>query len=104
MSGQRVVLSGANDRGYHPAGTARQLAAIAVAADRTADLGRLRMPNVVVHGADDPLITVSGGQATAAASPGAELIVIEGMGHDLPPMVHERITDAIVANAERAAP
>jgi pimeloyl-ACP methyl ester carboxylesterase len=100
----RRLAERAYDRGYHPAGTARQLAAIAVAADRTADLGGLRMPVVVIHGSEDPLITVSGGKATAAAIPGAELVVIDGMGHDLPPMAHERITDAIVANAERAAP
>ncbi len=103
-SRNRRLAERAFDRGYHPAGTARQLAAIAVGADRTAGLGGLRMPALVIHGSEDPLITVSGGEATAAAIPGAELVVIEGMGHDLPPMFHERITDAIVANAERVAP
>jgi pimeloyl-ACP methyl ester carboxylesterase len=92
----------AYDRGYHPAGTARQFAAIAVATDRTPELGELDVPTVVIHGADDPLITVSGGEATAAAIPDAELVVVEGMGHDLVPRHLERIADAIVANAERA--
>ncbi|MEU8611259.1 alpha/beta hydrolase [Actinoplanes sp. NPDC048791] len=58
-------------------------------------------PTVVVHGADDPLITVTGGEATAAAVPGAELVVIDGMGHDLPRTLWPRIIDAIAANARR---
>ena len=72
------------DRGYHPDGTARQLAAIVASPDRTPELRELAVPTVVIHGADDPLIGVSGGEATAAAIPGSELVVIEGMGHDLP--------------------
>lgn len=91
-------------RGYHPDGTARHFAAVAVASDRTAELARLRVPTVVIHGSEDPLITPSGGEATAAAIPNAELVLIEGMGHDLPPSAHRQIADAIVANAERAAP
>lgn len=90
------------DRGYHPKGTARHLAAVAVAGDRTAELGSLRVPAVVIHGSEDPLITPSGGEATAAAIPGAELVIIDGMGHDLPPVHHQRIADAIVSVAERA--
>ena len=62
------------------------------------------MPTLVIHGADDPLIQVSGGHATAAAIPDAELLVIDGMGHDLPrqlwPQVIERISTHI-ARAER---
>lgn len=92
------------ERGYHPDGTARHVAAIAVARDRTDELRRLEMPVVVIHGTEDPLITVSGGEATAAAIPGAELVLIEGMGHDLPPQHLERIVDAIVVNARLAAP
>jgi pimeloyl-ACP methyl ester carboxylesterase len=98
----RDLAARAYDRGYHPAGTARQFAAIAVAPDRTADLGSLDVPTVVIHGSDDPLITVSGGEATAAAIPGAELVVIDGMGHDLPPAHIQEVADAIVTNAERA--
>ena len=72
------------DRGNHPAGTARQLAAILSSPDRAPGLAGVRVPTLVVHGAADPLVTLSGGRATAAAVPGAELWVIEGMGHDLP--------------------
>ncbi len=72
------------DRGHHPEGTARQLAAILASPDRTAGLGGVTVPTLVVHGADDPLVTLPGGEATAAAVPGAELWVVAGMGHDLP--------------------
>ena len=72
------------DRGHHPAGTARQLAAILASPDRTEGLGRVDVPTLVLHGADDPLVTLPGGQATAAAVPGAELWVVDGMGHDIP--------------------
>ncbi len=72
------------DRGNHPVGTVRQLAAILASPDRTAGLHGVEVPTLVVHGAADPLVTLPGGQATAAAIPGAELWVVEGMGHDLP--------------------
>jgi pimeloyl-ACP methyl ester carboxylesterase len=89
------------DRAYDPAGVARQLAAILTTPDRTADLGTLDVPTLVVHGAQDGLVDVSGGRATAAAIPGAELVVVEGMGHDLPREVWPRLVDAITALVER---
>jgi pimeloyl-ACP methyl ester carboxylesterase len=89
------------DRGYRPQGTARQYAAILASPDRTPGLREVTAPVVVIHGADDPLIPVDGGEATAAAVPGAELVVIPGMGHDLPAPLWSRIADAIVANARR---
>jgi pimeloyl-ACP methyl ester carboxylesterase len=93
------------DRRYNPAGVARQLAAILTTPDRTADLGRLAVPTLVVHGRQDALVNVSGGRATAAAVPGAELLLVDGMGHDLPrevwPQLVERIT-ALVQRAEAA--
>jgi pimeloyl-ACP methyl ester carboxylesterase len=90
------------DRSYYPDGFKRQLAAIIASGDRTRALAQVSVPTVVIHGADDPLITVSGGEATARAIPGAELVVIPGMGHDLPPGAWDRIIDGITANAERA--
>ena len=90
------------DRAYNPLGTLRQYAAILASPDRTAALGSVVAPTLVVHGADDPLITVTGGEATAAAVPGAELIVLDGMGHDLPRALWPRVVDAITANALRA--
>ncbi|HZT68046.1 MAG TPA: alpha/beta hydrolase [Acidimicrobiales bacterium] len=90
------------DRGYHPAGTARQLVAIVASPDRTPALRSLDVPALVIHGADDPLVQASGGQATARAIPGAELLVIPGMGHDLPQGAWAQIVEAVVANAARA--
>jgi pimeloyl-ACP methyl ester carboxylesterase len=90
------------DRSYRPAGRLRQIAAIAAAADRTAALRELTVPTVVIHGEADPLVNVSGGRATAAAIPAAELIVIPGMGHDLPRGAWPQIIDAIVGNTARA--
>jgi pimeloyl-ACP methyl ester carboxylesterase len=89
------------DRGIHPAGSARQMAAVVTAADRTPLLRRLRVPTTVIHGDADPLVDVSGGRATAEAIQGAKLVVIPGMGHDMPRQLWPRIIQAIVDNAAR---
>jgi pimeloyl-ACP methyl ester carboxylesterase len=70
--------------------------------ERAAALGTLKIPVVVLHGADDPLLMPVGGEATAAAIPGAELRIIPGMGHDLPPGLYDTFVDAIVTAASRA--
>lgn len=75
------------DRGNHPDGTVRQLAAVLASPDRAPGLAGVTVPTLVVHGAADPLITLPGGAATAEAVPGAELWVVEGMAHDLPAAV-----------------
>jgi pimeloyl-ACP methyl ester carboxylesterase len=90
------------DRNHDPLGVARQLVAILASPDRTGPLAVVTAPTLVIHGADDPLIDPSGGRATAAAVPGAQLVIIPGMGHDLPPGVWPQVVDAIVANAARA--
>lgn len=89
-------------RAFNPAGVARQRAAIMADGDRTPALGRLAIPTVVLHGDCDPLVQPIGGEATAAAIPGAELRVIPGMGHDLPPGLHDIFVDAICAATARA--
>lgn len=88
-------------RAYNPTGSVRQMGAIRGDGDRTAELQALKVPTVVLHGADDPLVPLVGGQATAAAIPGAELRVIPGMGHDLPPALYDTFIDAIVAASAR---
>jgi pimeloyl-ACP methyl ester carboxylesterase len=88
------------DRGVNPAGFARQLAAVYASGDRTEALRSLDLPTLVIHGEEDPLIPVSGGRATAAAIPGAELWTIPGMGHDLPRDVWPALIDRIGALAE----
>jgi len=90
------------DRGYFPEGTMRQTVAILASGDRTERLGEIKVPTVVIHGEDDPLIDVSGGKATAAAIPGSKLVVIPGMGHDFPAGVWDQVADEIAANAKRA--
>ena len=89
------------DRCYNPAGFARQYAAILAAPDRRKKLAGIACPVMVVHGADDPLVTVEGGKDTAASIPGATLEIIDGMGHDLPPQVHDRVASAIARVAGR---
>ena len=91
------------DRAHDPAGVGRQFAAILASPDRTERLGEIRAPTVVIHGTGDALINVDGGQATAAAIPGAELVLVDGMGHDLPRGVWPRILDQISALVERAS-
>ena len=89
-------------RAFNPTGSARQMGAIRGDGDRTERLSSLAVPAMVLHGADDPLVQLKGGQATAAAIPGAELRVIPGMGHDLPPALYEIVADAILSAAARA--
>jgi pimeloyl-ACP methyl ester carboxylesterase len=90
------------DRAHDPAGVARQLAAILTTHDRTQDLKSISVPCLVIHGAEDALVNVSGGHATAAAIPDAELLVVERMGHDLPRAVWPEITDRIAALVRRS--
>jgi pimeloyl-ACP methyl ester carboxylesterase len=90
------------DRGVHRSGTVRQLAAIMADRDRTPRLRTVRIPALVVHGAQDPLVHVSGGRATARAIPGADLDVVPGMGHDLPRAVWPRVVTGITRIADRA--
>jgi pimeloyl-ACP methyl ester carboxylesterase len=98
----RTMLGRAYDRGIDPAGSGRQLAAILADGDRAPQLRALDVPTLVIHGTADPLIHPSGGKATAKAIPGARLLLIEGMGHDLPRAAWPRIVDAIADNAARA--
>jgi pimeloyl-ACP methyl ester carboxylesterase len=105
MSEERIRQLAAEtyDRGSQTAATGRQLAAILASGDRTEGLRGLRMPATVIHGRDDPLVPFRGGRATAAAIPGARLIAIPGMGHDLPEQLWPQLIEAVVENAERAA-
>jgi pimeloyl-ACP methyl ester carboxylesterase len=99
----RAQAAATYDRCHYAAGTARQLAAILASGSRTAALRRLEVPTVVIHGKRDLLVPFRAGAATARAIPGAKLVAIPGMGHDLPRELWPRFTDALVANAERAA-
>lgn len=85
--------------GYDPGAVPRQAMAALASGDRTAKLASLRVPTLVIHGTADKLVDPSGGRATAAAIPGAQLVMIEGMGHNVPPGLWSRLADLIAAHA-----
>ena len=90
------------DRGVSASGVMRQMLAVLNQPNRARSLASLRIPAAVVHGSADKMVHVSGGRATAQAIPGAELLVIDGMGHDLPAELFETFTEVIRRTADRA--
>jgi pimeloyl-ACP methyl ester carboxylesterase len=91
------------DRGVSASGVARQMVAILAQPDRTKRLRELQMPALVIHGLADKMVHVSGGRATSHAIPGSELLLVPGMGHDLPVQLQDTFVDAIRRVATRAA-
>jgi len=89
-------------RHFDTVGPARQILAILTSPDRTPALRRLDLPTLVVHGLADPLVTPSGGVATARAIPGSRLLMFPDMGHDLPRERWDEIIPAIIDNTRRA--
>ncbi len=87
------------DRGSSPTGTARQLAAVMASGSRRDALQSVAIPTLVIHGNGDSLVPVEGGIDAANSVPGAELLVIEGMGHELPVLAWPQIMDAIARHA-----
>ena len=98
----RELLELSYDRGVDPHGFARQLGAIVASGSRRRRLNRITAPTLVIHGSADRLVAPSGGRATARAIPGANLLMVGGMGHDLPRDVWPLLIDAIAGNAARA--
>jgi pimeloyl-ACP methyl ester carboxylesterase len=90
------------DRGLNPAGVLRQMLAVLTQPDRGTALHSLRIPAAVIHGMDDKLVHPSGGRATAQAIPGANLLLIPGMGHDLPVELHETFVEVIRRTADKS--
>ena len=90
------------DRGISASGVLRHMLAVVTQPNRSARLHALRVPTLVIHGLADKMVHVSGGRATAAAIPGAELLLIDGMGHDMPPQLYETYAGAIRRTADRA--
>lgn len=91
------------ERGLNPAGVMRQMLAVLTQPDRGKALHALTMPAAVIHGMDDRLVHPSGGRATAQAIPGATLLLIPGMGHDLPVELHETFAEVIRRTADKAS-
>ena len=92
------------DRGVSATGVMRQMLAILNQPNRAKALRSLQVPAAVVHGRADKMVHVSGGKATARAIPGAELVLLDGMGHDVPEELFSTLTDVIRRTANRAAP
>lgn len=91
------------DRSYYPQGSTRQMVAVLACADRTKQLASVKVPTLVIHGKDDPLGPYEDSVAISKAIPGSELLLIEGMGHSLPPETWPQVINAIVANTEKAS-
>ncbi len=91
------------DRGVNPAGVARQMGAIVTQPDRSGALRGLRIPSLVIHGMSDRMVHVSGGRATSHSIPGSELMLVDGMGHDVPRDLHDTFVEAIRRTADRAS-
>jgi pimeloyl-ACP methyl ester carboxylesterase len=96
----RAALS--YDRSFYPEGATRQMAAIVGSADRTEQLKALNVPTLVIHGRDDTLISLSGGERTAELIPGAHLLVVGDMGHDMPAPLLPMLVDSIAGHCARA--
>lgn len=99
----RHVAAARFDRSFYPVGSDRQLAGIIATGDRREALRKLTTPTLVIHGAVDPLVLPEGGIDTAANIPGARLVILDGMGHDLPPGLWSRITDEVCAHTGAGA-
>jgi pimeloyl-ACP methyl ester carboxylesterase len=99
----REMAARSYDRGHSAAGVMRQLHAIIASGDRTKALHDVHVPTTVIHGTRDPLVKPSGGRATAKAIPGARLMMVDGMGHDLPRDLWPTFANAIDTNASSSA-
>jgi pimeloyl-ACP methyl ester carboxylesterase len=95
----RARASRAAARGLNPPGGVRQMAAVGASDSRKEALRQVKAPTLVIHGADDPLVSVEGGKATASAVPGAKLMLLDRMGHTLPRALWPTIVEAIAAHA-----
>jgi pimeloyl-ACP methyl ester carboxylesterase len=90
------------ERGYYPAGFLRQLGAILASGDRSAVLGRIACPTLVIHGKADPLVPYAGGVDTAYKIRDARLVLLDGFGHDFPPQLFDRFAGLIAAHCREA--
>lgn len=90
------------DRAWHPDGGVRQMLAVLADGDRRSLLAEVDLPTLVVHGTEDPLVPPQGARETAEAVSGAELVWIEGMGHDWPEAAWPLLLDPICALVARA--
>ncbi len=97
----RAFAGDAMRRAFDPAGFVRQLAAGRTAPDKREGLRKLALPAIVVHGVQDPLIPIAGGEDIAANIPGAYMVKIDGLGHDAPPQLADTFASLVALNARR---
>jgi len=100
---ERAKATRAVQRAWYPVGTGRQLLAVLAAHPRLESLQGIRLPTLVIHGRDDILVPIENGRMVAAAVPGARILELEGMGHDIPKRVWPRVIDAIAETARKAS-
>jgi pimeloyl-ACP methyl ester carboxylesterase len=98
----REIAGRSWDRGFDPLGSGRQLGAIIASGNRTKRLRAISAPALVIHGSKDPMVSRSGGVATARAIPGARMVTIQGMGHDLPAAAWPQLVQEISEHAHAA--
>ena len=91
---ERLMLG--MQRGFYPEGTQRQTLAVIADLDRADQLAGIQAPTLVVHGKSDPLVPYACGEDTARRIPGAKIVGIDGMGHDLPPGVVDLLLQALL--------
>ena len=101
---ERAKIERTYDRMFYREGFDRQLVAILAAESRVQRLGSVKVPTLVVHGLDDPLVPIDNGRRVAAAVPGARMLELEGMGHNVPERHWAKVADAIAATARQASP
>ncbi len=98
----RARVSRSIDRSFYPQGATRQYAAIIASGSRVEALKTISVPALVIHGADDPLVPVEAGKDTARHVPGADLMIVEGMGHDIAPGLVKTLAVAILDHCHKA--
>jgi pimeloyl-ACP methyl ester carboxylesterase len=98
----RALAGASYDRDHDPQGPGRQLGAIVASGNRTEELQGISAPTLVIHGSADRMVAASGGRATARAIPGARLMMVKGMGHDLPRALWPELIEAIAAHAQES--
>ena len=92
----KTLITASVERSYRPDGIARQMHAVMTDGERANQLHRITAPTLVIHGKADPLVPYACGEDTARRIPGARMMGVDGMGHDLPPPVVQSITDALI--------
>jgi pimeloyl-ACP methyl ester carboxylesterase len=99
---RRLYAAKAYDRCFYPQGNTRQIMALLTSGNRKPALASVKIPTLVIHGGNDPLVSLEAGKDTAEAIPGAELLIIDGMGHSLPPETWSQVVDGISRNTTKA--